>query len=49
MTESFTLIASFLKELVRHGLMHLFSGIGRLDTAICNVVASLLIMFAPPI
>ena len=47
MTEIFTSIMTFLKELVRHGAMHLSSQIERLDTAICNVLAGLLIMFVP--
>ena len=49
MTEIFTLMMNFLKELARRGLMHLFSEIEKLDTAICSVAASLLMMFVPPI
>ena len=47
--ETFTLIANFLAGLAGHGLMQLSSEIERLDTAICNVVANLLMMFVPPI
>ncbi len=47
MTEIFTSIMTFLKELVRRGAMHLSSQIERLDTAICSALVSLLMMFAP--
>ena len=45
MTEVFISMMIFLKGLVRHGAMHLFSGIEKLDMAICIALASLLTKF----
>ena len=49
MTEVFTLTMSFLKELVKRGVTHLFLEIERLDMAISSALASLLMMFVPTI